>query len=335
MTVGSYMVFAGAWRGAYGTMPWSGYVTKSFTYAQSTTSTSPEASPTSSASPLACAPVSQTVALGQAARVTAAGGAGNYRWSATQNGGSANVVANGASATIRFTIAGSHEVRVSSGGNSVTCQVDVQEVSVGNSLTIDVSGRNATTSGPEGDPVEIRTGQQVEISAIVRNESPDANIQQISVRAELPEGLSYVSGSTRVAPNVTGATARTANDGITSNGISLGSLTSNTGYRVTFRAIPVASRFPVGTTEVQSVVRATAPGAADASDGVVINVVRSTGSTTGVTQVQTGPGEALLAAFLVSAIMTLLYVSYTHSSSYKRREVDAITRERDPLDFRS
>jgi hypothetical protein len=54
-----------------------------------------------------------------------------------------------------------------------------------------------------------------------------------------------------------------------------------------------------------------------------------------VSNVKTGPGDAVLAALLVSGIVTLLYVSYTHTSAFRRREVKTITDQHDPMDFRS
>jgi hypothetical protein len=41
-----------------------------------------------------------------------------------------------------------------------------------------------------------------------------------------------------------------------------------------------------------------------------------------------------LVALLVSAIATLLYVSYTNSSAFRRHELERIGKERDPLDFK-
>jgi hypothetical protein len=51
--------------------------------------------------------------------------------------------------------------------------------------------------------------------------------------------------------------------------------------------------------------------------------------------VSTGPGEATILALIVSAIISLLYVSYSHSPLYRRREIQKISEDQDSLDFRS
>jgi hypothetical protein len=60
-----------------------------------------------------------------------------------------------------------------------------------------------------------------------------------------------------------------------------------------------------------------------------------TGGTGGAAAVGTGPGGATLMAMLVAAAVALLYAGYTRSDAYHRREVERMTREHDPLDFRS
>lgn len=58
-------------------------------------------------------------------------------------------------------------------------------------------------------------------------------------------------------------------------------------------------------------------------------------SGSGVGGVQTGPGDATLLALLISALVSLAYVSYAHSPVGKRREAEAISRDQGPMDFRS
>lgn len=52
-------------------------------------------------------------------------------------------------------------------------------------------------------------------------------------------------------------------------------------------------------------------------------------------QVQTGPGEATLLALIISALVSLLYVTYTHSPLGLRREAEDISKDQGPMDFRS
>lgn len=55
----------------------------------------------------------------------------------------------------------------------------------------------------------------------------------------------------------------------------------------------------------------------------------------GVGGVQTGPGEATLLAFIVSAVVSLAYVSYTYSPSGRRKEIKEVAKDQGPMDFRS
>lgn len=65
----------------------------------------------------------------------------------------------------------------------------------------------------------------------------------------------------------------------------------------------------------------------------------STGGSTGgqvgaAGQTPTGPGAATLLAFMLASVTALLYVSYTHTSLFRRREVQKVTGD-DHMDFRA
>jgi hypothetical protein len=51
--------------------------------------------------------------------------------------------------------------------------------------------------------------------------------------------------------------------------------------------------------------------------------------------VQTGPGDVTLLALIISSLVSLLYISYTHSARGRRREAEDISRDQGPMDFRS
>ena len=55
----------------------------------------------------------------------------------------------------------------------------------------------------------------------------------------------------------------------------------------------------------------------------------------GVGGVQTGPGDAVFLALVVSAAVALAYVSYTRSDLGQRHEIEEIRKNEPPLDFRS
>jgi len=194
-------------------------------------------------------------------------------------------------------------------------------------LEVSMSGKNASTAGAITSPVQIRTGQQAEIIVRVRNSSLEAGLTGVITKVLLPEGLIYVSGSTTV-----GGVASTINS-IAAGGLELGAVGPGQEIVITLRATANAVQFAIGITSLQVVSQVLASGAPAVSAALTIAVTKAeTGS---ATTTQTGPGDALLAAFLISSIITLLYVSYTHTSTYKRREVGSISEQRDPLDFRS
>jgi hypothetical protein len=55
----------------------------------------------------------------------------------------------------------------------------------------------------------------------------------------------------------------------------------------------------------------------------------------GVGGVSTGPGDAVVLALISSAIVTLLYTAYTRSPSFRKKEIEGIAKQHDPMDFRS
>lgn len=190
-----------------------------------------------------------------------------------------------------------------------------------------MSGENISVSGGQSKTIQLRTGQVAEIRLQARNASALGNLSGAMVMVMLPPGITYIVGSTTIAGIPTSV------DTITAGGLSLGMLGPSQSTTITLRVNVSATQFVVGTTQLQAVVKMQTVGDGEANDSLVFSVTKPAPGTTGA--VQTGPGDALLAAFLISSILTLLYVSYTHTSTYKRHEVDAITSDRDPLDFRS
>ncbi len=174
----------------------------------------------------------------------------------------------------------------------------------------------------------MRTGQQAQIFVRVRNTSTQANLNGVVVRVSLPSGLVYLQGSTTVGGTAAGVDTLT-----TAQGLTLGAMAPGQESVIAFQATAPASQFAVGVTQLQVVSQIQALNVPADGSAVDVIVTRPVSGTSGT--VPTGPGDALLAAFLISSIITLLYVSYTHTSTYKRREVGSITQERDPLDFRS
>jgi hypothetical protein len=207
-------------------------------------------------------------------------------------------------------------------------------------FSLSISGRNVTTASATSSVVQAQGGQQVEVTVVISNSQTNSGnsdqtaggnatslLNNVLVRAALPAGLTYVAGSTTV-----GGTP-SAVETITTSGLSPGGVGSDRDVTVTFRALVVGSSFAVGTAQVQIAISAGADTMAQQNGVLAVVVTRAVAGVPAT--VKTGPGDAVLAALLMSAIMTLLYVSYTHTSSYKRKEIEAITQNRDPMDFRS
>jgi len=145
------------------------------------------------------------------------------------------------------------------------------------------------------------------------------------VRATLPAGVGYVADSTTVD-------GIAAPEGIVGTGVNIGSIAPAQFHRVAFRTLIDGSAFPAGTTNAIVFVSASADNAPQNNGQMTIVVTKGVVAPVAV---KTGPGDAVLAAFLVSAIMTLLYVSYTHTSVFRRHELEKLGRDQGPLDFRS
>jgi hypothetical protein len=195
------------------------------------------------------------------------------------------------------------------------------------SLMLNVVGRNASTGTAESSTVSALGNQEVEVITRIRNTHTEAILNGVTARAGLPSGLVYVAGSSSIN-NVP-----TSVDGITSGGLALGALGAQQEIQVRFRARVNGPSFPAGQSQAAITMNATAVGAPTRTGQITVLVNRPTSSQPGT--VPTGPGDAVFVALLASAIMTLFYVSYTRSSVFRRHEVEHISRDQGPMDFRS
>jgi uncharacterized repeat protein (TIGR01451 family) len=268
---------------------------------------------------LACAPLTQSVAVNQAANLQSSGVPANAQPQWLVDG----QVKSGATATFVFGEQGTKTVVLQAGGASATCTVVVGTQS-SEALGFVFNGRNFSTSGAVGVTVNALPNQEVEFVATLRNNT-QGNLSNVSVQAGMPSTITYVQGSTSVNGAATSANS------ITAGGLSIGAMGAGQESVVRWRGRLSATGFPVGQSQAVVNASAAADGQSARSGQVTILVNRTTGAATA----QTGPGEAVLAALLVSAVVTLLYVSYTHGPAYRRKEVQSLGKERDPLDFRT
>ncbi len=269
-----------------------------------TPTTSTTVTPTPVYPLLACAPINQTVALNQIASVAATGGSGAYQWelsgSGVQQGGTATSV------SVSYSVSGQKVVRVSSAGQIANCVVTVSDTTTTITPTpIPVCSATA----PPGAWASNITGTSAVLSWTPGTGGSYQQLRVGSNQAEVNSGCQSNPTSCVVAQHTLPLSTST--------------------YTITNLLTP-------GTTYYWRVVNLQAGPPVCYRDIATQFTTTTTTSTGGVPgTVQTGPGDAVFAALLMSAIMTLLYVSYTHTSAYKRKEIETITKDRDPMDFRS
>jgi len=117
---------------------------------------------------LTCAPATQDVGVDQDASFTAAGGSGTYAWSSP--GSSAPTTGSGPTYTARYATTGTKTVTVTSGAQSMDCEVVVnsglvcapgtQEIGEGQSASFSVVGGSGSYDweSPGSDPPDTGTG---------------------------------------------------------------------------------------------------------------------------------------------------------------------------------
>jgi uncharacterized repeat protein (TIGR01451 family) len=290
---------------------------------------------------LQCAPINQTVALNQVATVTAVGGNGVYQWSLSGSGIQESGTAN--SIGVSYTVAGQKVVRVSSAGQSAACTVNAGSSPAQQStLTITKGGFiGGGAFAGEFPAITVNPGEIAQFNISITNNGTKA-MKSITVVDTLPGGMSYRPGSTTIDKQSVMA------DAITTSGVVIDNLDAGSSVTVSWAAVADATQtLSAGPHQFQPRVVARSPGFADISADMSVTVygggaaggttgtgVTGTGAT-GAGGVSTGPGDAVTIALVMAAGLTLLYSGYTRSASYRRHEVDAVSRDQGPMDFRS
>lgn len=284
---------------------------------------------------LSCAPVEQTVGIGQEAVFEASGGDGDYAWMAEQFSSSEAVL--GDTFSIRYEVPGSYRITVEDGGGfseagGATCDLFVVDDTVSPTPTPPVSAdlhvrasvRNFSEDGNYNTSATGRPSQQFQVFLEV---SSGGIVPNTIVRAALPDTVTYVPGTTTIAGQPTAVNA------VTEAGLAIGPL--NGSERITFNVVAKgAGQLPSGTLTSILVGRANGDGVGEVNDSVTLII--ENGSTVPIaSRTPTGPGDVALLSFMAAALITLLYVSYTHTHLYRSREVGSITKKRDGMNFRS
>lgn len=301
-----------------------------------TTSLAP--TPTASATPLApltCDPSTQSIPVGGIANVIAIGGTGAYTWDVTGGG----LVDSGGAASIgvRYSLAGHKVLRVNSGGMSAACAVEVGTDNASTPPHIQKLGRNLTTSeSTDSSAISVYPGQTAQFMIRVSNDGTQP-LAGTTITDSVPPGMSYDGGSATVEGQSVSA------DTLLSSGIVLGRL--NPGEEVIVRWNATADRttdITAGPNRFTPPARVSAVGTAEAVSSMMVTVYgdgatsdAASSVTTDASSVPTGPGGAVIGSFILAAMLTLLYSGYTRSALYRRREVEAMSRDQSPMDFRS
>lgn len=187
-------------------------------------------------------------------------------------------------------------------------------------------GRNITR-GETGErtPVLSSPGQTIEFVLRVRNTS-NAPLTNVVLRDIVPTGITAIAGSARIG-------SVTASDTLFGAGLSLGTLAVGQEIVVIFSGrVAVASELPAGTTTLINTVQASATGVGMLTAQLPV-IITSTAVV--VPPVDTGPGESTVLALIISGIITLLYVGYTGTDTYRRHEVGELVKDAkdEPFNF--
>jgi uncharacterized repeat protein (TIGR01451 family) len=179
-------------------------------------------------------------------------------------------------------------------------------------------GRNVTRG--EASPHAPVSAAPVETIEFVINVQNTANttISNAVVQDSMPQGVTPIAGSVRVD----GAAAP---DALTGSGLSLGTLTPGQGHTILFSGqVAPSAQLPAGVTNVLNTVHLSAPSITTLTAQLPIIITNNVAAVAGVS---TGPGQSTVLALIVSGIITLLYVGYTGTETYRRREAEGLAKE--------
>jgi len=193
-------------------------------------------------------------------------------------------------------------------------------------MTLVKLGRNLTRGDTaQTNPVYAAPGQTVEFVLRVRNAAA-AQLADVLVRDIVPQGISFIPGTVRL-------NGQAVSDALVSSGLTVGTLAPGQEAVITFSGrVASAADLPAGTTTFVNTVQASAQNVPLLQAQALVIVAREAAPP--VTQVPTGPGESALLALIVSAVITLLYVGYTSTDTFRRREAEHIARGGSgPFDF--
>jgi uncharacterized repeat protein (TIGR01451 family) len=176
-----------------------------------------------------------------------------------------------------------------------------------------------STRGETAEHVPVYAGpNETVIFAIhVRNTS-STPATDVTLRDIIPHGITAIAGSVRINGTV-------ASDALMSSGLPLGTLAPGQEVIVIVSGrIAASAQLPAGVTTLLNTAQAAASGIPTLAAQLPVII---TNSALIIPPVSTGPGESTVLALIISAIITLLYVGYTGTDTYRRREAGALAKE--------
>ena len=152
-----------------------------------------------------------------------------------------------------------------------------------------------------------------------------ATLYNIIVNDTLPAGLSYIPGTA----TLNGAAAL---NGITeSGGLSINSLSPGQEVIIKFSALVApATNFAAGTTSTLNTVRASANNGTGANAQLPISIINGQvlgASITKIAGVATGTTDSLIFSLLFSTLVTLIYMGYTKTGIFKKRDAQSVVKK--------
>ncbi len=190
-------------------------------------------------------------------------------------------------------------------------------------LSVQKLGKNIT-QGENVEKTSLTVSPSDTLEFVIRIRSLySSTLYNVTVVDALPSGLSYINRTTGINGTLT-------SDSITGSGLNVGSLSPNQEIVVKFNAlVNSAGYFSSGTTSVTNTIGISADNTSTVTARLPISIVN--GKVAGVSiakvaGVATGTAGSLALSLFLSGIVTTLYMGYTKTGLFKKRDAWAAIR---------
>ena len=190
-------------------------------------------------------------------------------------------------------------------------------------LSVQKLGKNIT-QGENAEKTDLTASPNDTLEFVIRIRSLySSTLYNVAAVDALPYGLSYISRTTSVNGTLT-------SDSITGSGLNVGSLSPNREVIIKFNAlVNSADYFSSGTISVTNTIRISADNTSTVTAQLPISIVNGKvagASIAKVAGVATGTAGSLALSLLLSGIVTFLYMGYTKTGLFKKRDAWAAIR---------